>query len=97
MDQHAKGDVEGVDSKYLRSGQNVIAIVTIPLRKAQEWDVLNTDPGLLQFTGPHRFGKGTVITLTSQANGLNKKVMLYAPASRIFNTCLYHYDKQVDC
>ncbi|RYY22704.1 MAG: DUF4982 domain-containing protein [Sphingobacteriaceae bacterium] len=52
LDEHAKGDIVTIDQKYLHSGQNTIAIVTIPTRKVHDWDVLNTDPGLVQYQIP---------------------------------------------
>lgn len=52
LDEHAKGDIINIEPKYLHSGQNTIAIVTVPLRKVHDWDVLNTDPGLVQFATP---------------------------------------------
>ncbi|MGI4804094.1 MAG: beta-galactosidase GalA, partial [Janthinobacterium lividum] len=52
LDEHAKGDIITIEQKYLHSAQNTIAIVTIPLRKIHDWDVLNTDPGLIQYQIP---------------------------------------------
>ncbi|RYE08047.1 MAG: DUF4982 domain-containing protein, partial [Sphingobacteriaceae bacterium] len=52
LDEHATGDIITINPKYLHQGQNTIAIVTVPLRKVHDWDVLNNDPGLVQFTVP---------------------------------------------
>ncbi len=47
--EHPKGDILVLDKKYLHPGKNSLAIVAVPLRKVHDWDVLNPDPGLVQY------------------------------------------------
>lgn len=51
LDEQVGGDIVTINQRYLHPGTNTIAIVTIPLRKKHDWDVLNADPGLIQFSG----------------------------------------------
>jgi beta-galactosidase len=41
-----------LNCNILRQGKNTIHIVTKPLQKEKEWDVLNTDPGIIQVVTP---------------------------------------------
>jgi beta-galactosidase len=52
IDYHAQGDVFKIDPQYLKEGQNNITIITLPVKKKHDWDVLNTDPGVIQFIKP---------------------------------------------
>lgn len=57
LDEHPDGDVISIDDKFIKSGLNTLAIVTIPLRKRNPWDNLNTDPGIIQFSQPSEVWK----------------------------------------
>lgn len=41
-----------LDTNALKDGKNVIYIVTKPLQKIKDWDVMNTDPGIIQVITP---------------------------------------------
>jgi beta-galactosidase len=41
-----------LNTNILRQGKNTIHIVAKPLQKEKEWDVLNTDPGIIQVVTP---------------------------------------------
>lgn len=49
---HKGGDVFSINKSMIKEGQNSVTIITLPLRKIQDWDVLNTNPGLIQFKAP---------------------------------------------
>ncbi|MEO7977481.1 beta-galactosidase GalA [Flavobacterium sp.] len=40
------------NSIFLKQGTNTIQIIAPPLQKAKEWDVMNTDPGIIQVITP---------------------------------------------
>ncbi|QJD98474.1 DUF4982 domain-containing protein [Mucilaginibacter robiniae] len=52
LDAHENGDIITINRRYLHAGKNMVAIVTLPLRKKHDWDVLNTNPGLIQYSVP---------------------------------------------
>ncbi|SHG27272.1 Beta-galactosidase jelly roll domain-containing protein [Flavobacterium defluvii] len=41
-----------LDSSILKEGKNTIHIAATPLQKIKEWDVMNTDPGIIQIITP---------------------------------------------
>lgn len=41
-----------LDSAILKQGKNTIHIATTPLQKIKDWDVMNTDPGIIQIITP---------------------------------------------
>lgn len=41
-----------LDKSILKEGKNTIYIATTPLRKVKDWDVMNTDPGIIQVVTP---------------------------------------------
>jgi beta-galactosidase len=41
-----------LDSAVLKEGKNTIHIVATPLQKIKDWDVMNTDPGIIQVITP---------------------------------------------
>ncbi|WP_035644699.1 beta-galactosidase GalA [Flavobacterium sp. ASV13] len=41
-----------LDSVILKEGKNIIHIVATPLQKVKDWDVMNTDPGIIQVVMP---------------------------------------------
>lgn len=55
--EHVKRDAPGqsyiLDHTILRPGKNVYAVVGTPLVKRNQWEYLNTDPGLVQVINPH--------------------------------------------
>jgi len=52
VNEHKSGDIFTISRNYLKEGKNSIAIVAIPLKKVNSWDVVNTDPGLIQYKTP---------------------------------------------
>ncbi|MHC0440378.1 beta-galactosidase GalA [Flavobacterium sp. 3-210] len=41
-----------LDSAILKEGKNIIHIAATPLQKVKDWDVMNTDPGIIQVVTP---------------------------------------------
>ena len=41
-----------LDSAILKEGKNTIYIAVTPLQKIKDWDVMNTDPGIIQVVTP---------------------------------------------
>ena len=41
-----------LSSDILKEGKNTIYIITKPLQKIKDWDVMNTDPGIIQIVKP---------------------------------------------
>lgn len=41
-----------ISSDILKEGKNTIYIITKPLQKIKDWDVMNTDPGIIQIIKP---------------------------------------------
>ncbi|QOG01412.1 beta-galactosidase GalA [Flavobacterium sp. MDT1-60] len=41
-----------LNKAILKQGKNTIYIVTTPLQKIKDWDVMNTDPGIIQIVTP---------------------------------------------
>ncbi|MBF4464118.1 beta-galactosidase GalA [Flavobacterium sp. LC2016-12] len=41
-----------LNKAILKEGKNTIYIATTPLQKAKDWDVMNTDPGIIQVVTP---------------------------------------------
>ncbi|WP_347052034.1 beta-galactosidase GalA [Flavobacterium olei] len=41
-----------LDTKLLKQGKNSVNIITTPLQKIKDWDVMNTDPGIIQVIIP---------------------------------------------
>ena len=41
-----------LSSTFLKQGTNTIQIIAPPLQKARDWDVMNTDPGIIQVINP---------------------------------------------
>lgn len=41
-----------LNSAILKEGKNTIHIATTPLQKIKDWDVMNTDPGIIQIITP---------------------------------------------
>ena len=41
-----------LSSAILKEGKNTIYIITKPLQKIKDWDVMNTDPGIIQIVKP---------------------------------------------
>ncbi|MTH14651.1 beta-galactosidase GalA [Flavobacterium sp. LC2016-01] len=41
-----------LDSAILKEGKNIIHIIATPLQKIKDWDIMNTDPGIIQVITP---------------------------------------------
>lgn len=41
-----------LDTKLLKQGENSVYIITTPMQKIKDWDVMNTDPGIIQVIIP---------------------------------------------
>lgn len=41
-----------LNASILKQGKNTIHIITTPLQKVKDWDVMNTDPGIIQVVTP---------------------------------------------
>ena len=41
-----------LESSILKEGKNTIHIAATPLQKIKDWDVMNTDPGIIQVITP---------------------------------------------
>jgi beta-galactosidase len=41
-----------LNSAILQEGKNTIHIAATPLQKVKDWDVMNTDPGIIQVITP---------------------------------------------
>jgi len=52
LDYHSSGDAFIINTSMLKEGRNSITIVDLPIKKKNEWDAVNTDPGLIQFKIP---------------------------------------------
>lgn len=73
-----------LDSAVLKEGKNTIHIVATPLQKIKDWDVMNTDPGIIQVITPSEpwkrklFNGYAQIIIQKEEN--NKEVILSASA-----------------
>lgn len=52
IERDASGQQYLLDHSYLRPGKNIYAVVGPPLVKRSRWEILNTDPGLVQVVTP---------------------------------------------
>ncbi|PTT12883.1 beta-galactosidase [Flavobacterium sp. HMWF030] len=73
-----------LSSAILKEGKNTIYIITKPLQKIKDWDVMNTDPGIIQVVKPSEpckrklFSGYAQIIIQKEENG--KDVILSASA-----------------
>lgn len=73
-----------LDAKILKQGNNSIYIIATPLQKIKDWDVMNTDPGIIQVITPAESWKRKLfngyaqIIIQKEENG--KEVVLTASA-----------------
>jgi beta-galactosidase len=71
----------------LRQGKNTIHIVAKPLQKLKEWDVMNTDPGIIQIITPSEPWKRKLFNgyaqLIVQSDGSGNDVVISASAKRL--------------
>lgn len=73
-----------LSSAILKEGKNTIYIITKPLQKIKDWDVMNTDPGIIQVVKPSEpckrklFNGYAQIIIQKEENG--KDVILSASA-----------------
>lgn len=52
LDDHKNQDEFAISKNMVKEGINHIVIVTLPHKKVHDWDVLNQDPGTIQFKYP---------------------------------------------
>jgi len=52
VSREASGQEYVLDHSYLHPGKNIYAVVGPPLVKRNQWEILNTDPGLVQVITP---------------------------------------------
>ncbi|MCC8408581.1 DUF4982 domain-containing protein [Mucilaginibacter sp. UR6-1] len=85
LNENPEGDEITIDNKFLKAGPNSIAIITIPLRKKNDWDNLNTDPGIIQFAQPAGVWKRKLFSglaqIIVQSTGEAGKVTLTATSA----------------
>ncbi|MFA6402871.1 MAG: beta-galactosidase GalA [Salinivirgaceae bacterium] len=66
IEREAPNQVYVLDNKILKPGKNVYAIKGSPLFKRNQWEDLNTDPGLIQVITPEPVWKRTVFNGLAQ-------------------------------
>lgn len=49
LDYHKKGDVLIINKGMAKSGINTFTVIALPVKKIHDWDVINTNPGKIQF------------------------------------------------
>lgn len=73
-----------LSSDILKEGKNTIHIITKPLQKINDWDVMNTDPGIIQVVKPAESWKRKLFNgyaqIIIQKNENGKDVVLSASA-----------------
>ena len=70
-------------SDILKEGKNTIYIITKPLQKIKDWDVMNTDPGIIQIVKPAESWKrklfnGYAQIIVQKEDNNSKEVVLSA-------------------
>lgn len=81
-----------LSSDILKEGKNTIYIITKPLQKIKDWDVMNTDPGIIQIVKPSEpwkrklFNGYAQIIIQKEENG--KDVVLSASAKGLKSAIL---------
>jgi beta-galactosidase len=73
-----------LNNAILKEGKNTIYIVTTPLQRIKDWDVMNTDPGIIQVVTPAESWKRKLFNgyaqIIIQKNEGEKEVILSATA-----------------
>ncbi|TPG45114.1 beta-galactosidase GalA [Flavobacterium pectinovorum] len=73
-----------LNSNMLKDGKNTIYIVATPLQKIKDWDVMNTDPGIIQVITPAESCKRKLFNgyaqVIIQKESFDKPVILSASA-----------------
>ncbi|MCV2485342.1 DUF4982 domain-containing protein [Flavobacterium sp. SH_e] len=81
-----------LNSAILKQGKNTIHIAATPLQKAKDWDVMNTDPGIIQVTTPAESWKRKLFNgyaqIIIQKDENAKEVVLSASAKGLRATTL---------
>jgi beta-galactosidase len=76
-----------LDTKILKEGVNEIHIITTPLQKLRDWDVMNTNPGVIQVITPHKPWKRKLFNgyaqVIIQGDGSNGNIVVTATATGI--------------
>ena len=73
-----------LNAVILKEGKNTIQIVTTPLQRIRDWDVMNTDPGIIQVITPAEPWKRKLFNgyaqVIVQKDGSGKEIVLSATA-----------------
>ena len=93
VDYHKEGDVFTIGKNIINEGSNSITIVALPIKKERDWDVLNTDPGLIQFKVPagtwkRRLFNGLAQVIVQSETGAGGNIKLTATAEGLTGNTL---------
>ncbi|TDP03361.1 beta-galactosidase GalA [Flavobacterium sp. 245] len=81
-----------LDATILKEGKNTIHIVATPLQKIKDWDVMNTDPGIIQIITPAESWKRKLfngyVQIIIQKEDNAKEVILTASAKGLRSASL---------
>ncbi|MHA3789926.1 beta-galactosidase GalA [Flavobacterium hauense] len=71
-----------LNSKVLKQGVNTLSIIATPIHKIRDWDVINSDPGVIQVVRPAEQWKRKLFNgyaqLLIQPDGSNKQIIVTA-------------------
>jgi len=81
-----------LDTKLLKQGENSVNIITTPLQKIKDWDVMNTDPGIIQVIIPAENWKRKLFNgyaqIIIEKENSTKEVVLTASAKGLKNATM---------
>lgn len=81
-----------LDAQILKQGNNSIYIIATPLQKIKDWDVMNTDPGIIQVITPAESWKRKLFNgyaqIIIQKEDNAKEVVLTASAKGLKNAVI---------
>ncbi|MBE8724227.1 beta-galactosidase GalA [Flavobacterium hungaricum] len=81
-----------LEAKILKQGDNSIYIIATPLQKVKDWDVMNTDPGIIQVITPAESWKRKLFNgyaqIIIQKDDNAKEVVVTASAKGVKNAVI---------
>lgn len=81
-----------LDTKLLKQGKNSVYIIATPLQKIKDWDVMNTDPGIIQVIIPAENWKRKLFNgyaqIIIEKENSTKEVVLTASAKGLKNATI---------
>lgn len=98
LDFHKEGDVFVISKDKIKEGANAITIVTLPVIKEHDWDVVNTNTGIIQFKVPpaqwkRKLFSGLAQVIVQSEQGKGGDIILTATGSGLKKQTLIIHSK----